>query len=186
MSNTSADVLFCITHRIQASNNRADKFHNAKIEYTEVKSELLECFYPFKDCVPHISVDAFSRFLLADLHPTVDKVIYTDVDIVFNIDIKELFDNRFKSKECYAYTHKYALFKYIPLMKVKRRMQYDVITDRYLLFYFILILKKVETPHTKTWFIFPGIPILERREMKQGSKSMFRKLLNLIRSNKNC
>lgn len=52
----------------------------------------------FNECraINHISKAAYIRLLIPDLKPDIDKAIYLDVDIVFNTDIAELFNQDLK------------------------------------------------------------------------------------------
>ena len=65
-----------------------EKFNNFSIEYLSID---LKKFTGFK-LLPHISLDAYSRFFIPILKPELDKVIYLDVDISVLGDIKELYN----------------------------------------------------------------------------------------------
>ncbi|MBQ7673462.1 MAG: glycosyltransferase family 8 protein [Alphaproteobacteria bacterium] len=94
MSNTKSRVHFFILHTNLSNNNIAKisaiskKYTNAQIEYISIDKEKLQ---EFSVDIRYISNDAFSRLLFPNLCSRVDKVIYTDVDVVFKGDIKELF-----------------------------------------------------------------------------------------------
>lgn len=83
--------------------------------------------------------------------------------------IKMRLDNDFISKERNVTTKQYKLFGIIPLMKVKRKFMYSQITERYFLFNFIPILKKVDDSNSVTWTSFFGVPILHL--MKEGKRN---------------
>ena len=80
--------------------------------------------------------------------------------------IKMRLNNDFMSKERDVTTKQYKLFGIIPLMKVKRKFMYSQITERYFLFNFIRILKKVDDPDSVTWTSFFGVPILRLTKSK--------------------
>mgnify|MGYP004533176811 CR=1 FL=1 len=65
-----------------------EKFNNFSIEYLSID---LSKFAGFK-LLPHISLDAYSRFFIPVLKPELDKVIYLDVDVSVLGDIKELYN----------------------------------------------------------------------------------------------
>ena len=94
MNNTKSNVRFFILHtnlsndNIIKINSISKKYTNAQIEYVSIDKEKLQ---KFSVDIQYISMDAFSRLLFPNLCSRVDKVIYTDVDVVFKGDIKELF-----------------------------------------------------------------------------------------------
>ena len=65
-----------------------EKFNNFSIEYLSID---LKKFTGFK-LLPHISLDAYSRFFIPILKPELDKVIYIDIDVSVLGDIKELYN----------------------------------------------------------------------------------------------
>lgn len=80
--------------------------------------------------------------------------------------IKMRLNNDFVSKERDVTTKQYKLFEIIPLMKVKRKFMYSQITERYFLFNFIPVLKKVDDADSVTWTSFFGAPILRLTKKK--------------------
>ena len=71
-----------------------EKFNNFSIEYLHID---LSKFSDFK-LLPHIPLDAYSRFFIPILKPELDKAIYLDVDISVLGDIKELYDVDLKDR----------------------------------------------------------------------------------------
>ena len=93
--NTKSRVHFFILHTNLSSNNISKisaiskKYTNAQIEYISIDNERLQ---KFNVDIPYISSDAFSRLLFPNLCSSINKVIYTDVDVVFMDDITKLFN----------------------------------------------------------------------------------------------
>lgn len=52
--------------------------------------DVSKTFPGFKETA-HISLAMYARLLIPDLIPQIDKVIYTDVDVIFDGDIKQIF-----------------------------------------------------------------------------------------------
>ncbi len=61
---------------------------NFSIEFIKVDMSLFENF----PTVAHFTASMYSRFLIPDLKPEINKAIYMDVDVIVNGDIKELFN----------------------------------------------------------------------------------------------
>lgn len=61
---------------------------NFSMEFIKVEMSLFENF----PTVAHFSANMYSRFLIPDLKPEINKAIYMDVDVIVNGDIKELFN----------------------------------------------------------------------------------------------
>ena len=68
-----------------------DVFNNASIDIVELKNEA-DRFSKMRISVPHISIETYYRYILADLFPGVDKVIYLDADILVSGKIDKLYD----------------------------------------------------------------------------------------------
>lgn len=64
------------------------EFSHYSITYFDMKKYGLERFPNVK----HYSLNAFSRYFIPELAPHLDKVIYTDIDIIVKGDIKELYE----------------------------------------------------------------------------------------------
>jgi UDP-glucose:(glucosyl)LPS alpha-1,3-glucosyltransferase/UDP-D-galactose:(glucosyl)LPS alpha-1,3-D-galactosyltransferase/UDP-glucose:(galactosyl)LPS alpha-1,2-glucosyltransferase len=64
-------------------------FSNFSIKFVDV-----DCNKLFKNWpeLKHISKDTYSRFLIPQILPTAEKVIYSDIDVAFVGDIRKLFD----------------------------------------------------------------------------------------------
>ncbi len=94
MSNTKAKVHFFVLHAnlnkmtVDRINSLLEKYSNAVIEYISINKEDLEEFYVG---IRYISDDAFSRLLFPDMRKDIERVIYTDVDVVFKNDVAKLF-----------------------------------------------------------------------------------------------
>ena len=78
--------------------------------------------------------------------------------------IKMRLNNDFVSKERDITTKTYKLFGVIPLIKIRRKFMYSQITERYFLFNFIPILKKVDSTNTIKWTSFFKFPVLHLRK----------------------
>lgn len=61
---------------------------NFSMEFIKVEMSLFENF----PTVAHFTASMYSRFLIPDLKPEINKAIYMDVDVIVNGDIKELFN----------------------------------------------------------------------------------------------
>lgn len=77
--------------------------------------------------------------------------------------IKMRLNNDFISKERDITTKTYKLFGIIPLLRIRRKFMYSQITERYFLFNFIPILKKVDSTNMIKWTSFFDFPILHLR-----------------------
>lgn len=95
MSNTKSDVHFFVLHTGLSNNSIVDidslleKFVNAKIEYISVDKKDLQGFFVG---IHYISDEAFSRLFFPTMCKDIERVIYTDIDVVFKGDIAELFN----------------------------------------------------------------------------------------------
>lgn len=94
LKKTRATIHFFVLHngmsishmrRIRKSNSM---FRNFILEFVDVRPCLLERF----PNVDYYGVVAFARYFIPDLFPRLQKVIYTDVDVIFNGDIREYYD----------------------------------------------------------------------------------------------
>jgi len=64
-------------------------FSNFSIEFIEIDTQAIFKDFPTRE---HFSIDMFTRFLIPELKPDLKKVIYSDVDVIFNDDIKKLYN----------------------------------------------------------------------------------------------
>ena len=64
-----------------------DIFNNFSIEFIKID---LDLFKDFCTCL-HFSLDIYSRYLIAQLKPDIDRIIYLDCDIIVLDDINKLF-----------------------------------------------------------------------------------------------
>lgn len=93
MENTKENVhLYVLSDGIQQENqlvlkNALKRYSTLEIEFYDVNTEVFT----------HLTQGWFSnyttymRYLIADMFPNIDKAIYTDVDIIFNTDIGDIF-----------------------------------------------------------------------------------------------
>lgn len=95
MDNTKAFINFYILDggiKIENVNRIRDLrklFSNFTIEFIEINTR--EKFKNFPTRL-HFSIDMYTRFLIPELKPELKKVIYSDVDVIFNDDIQKLAD----------------------------------------------------------------------------------------------
>lgn len=68
--------------------NIKQKFSNLSIEFIKIDTEKEFKNFPTRI---HFSIDMYTRYLIPKLKPKLDKVIYSDVDVIFNGDIAELY-----------------------------------------------------------------------------------------------
>lgn len=67
------------------------EFPSFSIEFIEIDVKKEFKNFPVR---VHFSIDMYTRFLIPKLKPELKKVIYSDVDVIFNGDIKELLNER--------------------------------------------------------------------------------------------
>lgn len=102
MDNTISNAKFYIIHSdckrksIEKINQLCQKYPYMSVKW--VKVNLSQQLSEFQSTVNYISNDSFSRFLFPKLVKNVDRVIYTDVDVIFRGDIQELFDENLEGK----------------------------------------------------------------------------------------
>lgn len=65
------------------------KFSNFSIEFIKIDTEKEFKNFPTRI---HFTIDMYTRYLIPQLKPELDKVIYSDVDVIFNGDIAELYN----------------------------------------------------------------------------------------------
>ena len=81
-----------LTLRNQESIRNILKYYsNAKIEVIELKDHTKR-FKHFELNIDYISIETYYRYLLAELLPDVDKVIYLDADLFITDDVSALYD----------------------------------------------------------------------------------------------
>ena len=64
-------------------------FNNFSVEFLEIDFD--KYFKDFKE-TPNITKSMYSRFLIPYLKPSINKAIYSDVDVVFLDDVKKMYD----------------------------------------------------------------------------------------------
>jgi len=107
MSNTKSDVHFFVLYselsqknidRINSvlkktsgeeASNVSGKASNASVDYISINDKHLQ---NFNSNIPYITSDTFSKILFPNVKNDIEKVIYTDIDVVFKGDIAELFN----------------------------------------------------------------------------------------------
>lgn len=97
LCNASPDYRYDITvlHRdISGDNQRIvrkflSRFENAEISFCDVSQTIDK--YNLTTNNPHISVETYYRFLIQDLFPHYDKVLYLDSDLIVKGDVSDLF-----------------------------------------------------------------------------------------------
>lgn len=72
------------------------RFPNMSLRFTNVERELAG--YDLSTNNAHISIETYYRFLIQELLPFYDKVLYLDSDIVINGDIAELYRTNLQGK----------------------------------------------------------------------------------------
>lgn len=72
----------------------AEKYNNCSLEFIKIdlEKEFSSITFNNENC-PHITISAYSRFLIPDLKPDLKKIIYLDIDIIANGDIKNLYEH---------------------------------------------------------------------------------------------
>lgn len=97
MDNTSSYVNFYIldggisSENIEKIKKVKEKFLNFSIEFIEIDTKKEFKNFPTR---LHFSIDMYTRFLIPELRPDLKKVIYSDVDVIFNDDVQKLLDER--------------------------------------------------------------------------------------------
>lgn len=95
MDNTKAFINFYILdggitiENVKRIRDLKNLFPNFTIEFIEINTR--EKFKNFPTRL-HFSIDMYTRFLIPELKPELKKVIYSDVDVIFNDDIQKLAD----------------------------------------------------------------------------------------------
>lgn len=72
-----------------------ETFSNFSIEFIEIDTG--KYFKDFPTRV-HFTTSMYTRFLIPELKPKIKKAIYSDVDVIFNGDIRELFEENLEGK----------------------------------------------------------------------------------------
>jgi lipopolysaccharide biosynthesis glycosyltransferase len=95
MEHTSSFVSFYILDGGISSKNAQkikqlrDIYSNIAIEFIEIDTQTIFKDFPTRE---HFSIDMYTRFLIPELKSDLKKVVYSDVDVIFNDDIKKLYD----------------------------------------------------------------------------------------------
>lgn len=80
----------CSQHEINTTLKLKKQFPNLDIDFIQI--DIAKELGHFNNDIFYISRDSFTRFLFPQLKPEVKKVIYSDADVVFMQDIKELYE----------------------------------------------------------------------------------------------
>ena len=75
----------------QKIQNLKKKFINFSIEFIKIDSDSQLKTIDYKNKCEHVSISTYNRFLIPELKPTLNKILYLDVDIIALGDIRELF-----------------------------------------------------------------------------------------------
>lgn len=90
--NTEIDFYLFSSDLTEKDIAKLDKLH---IQYKEFNLHLInvdkELFKDLKLNIPYISVETYYRYLIADLLPNVDKILYLDGDLIVNKDISSFY-----------------------------------------------------------------------------------------------
>ena len=65
-------------------------FDNLSVSFIIIDTE--RYFKNFQVKIKHITISTYYRFLIGDLFPDIDKILYLDADIIANKDVKQLYD----------------------------------------------------------------------------------------------
>lgn len=95
MENTNSQVNVYVLETDICDKSK-EKINSLKVKYPLCNIEFIKVdtdkwLKSFAPNVDYISLDSFSRFVFPYLKPKVEKIIYTDVDVVFDKDIKDLY-----------------------------------------------------------------------------------------------
>jgi len=69
-----------------------DVFKNFSIEFIKIDLEKEFSRIKCSDYLKYISLATYNRFLIPDLKPEIDRALYSDVDVIFTGDIKEMYE----------------------------------------------------------------------------------------------
>lgn len=97
---------------------------NFSIEFIEIDTS--QYFKDFPTRV-HFTASMYTRFLIPDLKPKIKKAIYSDVDVIFNGDIGELFKEDLEGKAMGAvpFTYAYLLSDNEQISEYKKRLGFS-------------------------------------------------------------
>ena len=96
--NTNRQVKFwCLESNINNFNKKLidsmhDNFKNFEIQYITIKRSLIDEFASKVSTSGHISPDTYSRLFIPSLFPTMEKMLYIDIDLIAMGDIGTLYD----------------------------------------------------------------------------------------------
>lgn len=80
-------------------NTLKKKYKNFEIFYIHIDKNR---FKNFKINIDYISIETYYRYILADVIPKEDKVLYLDVDLIVNNDLKDLWNININDYYCAA------------------------------------------------------------------------------------
>ncbi len=95
---------FVLTNDISDKNKKIidklkNKYKNYEVNYINVDKNI---FKNFNITIDYISIETYFRYILADLLPNMEKILYLDVDLVVNGDIKNLWNENIEEYYCAA------------------------------------------------------------------------------------
>ena len=72
--------------------NLKNRFNNFKIEFIKIDPEKDLENIEYKNACHHVSISTYNRFLIHEIKPELEKIIYLDVDIIALGDINTLYE----------------------------------------------------------------------------------------------
>lgn len=95
---------YVITNDISQENKNKlsslkEKYTNFDIKYINIDKSL---FKNFRLNMNHISIETYFRYLIADLFPDLNKILYLDVDLIVNGDLTNLWNTDIDDYYCAA------------------------------------------------------------------------------------
>lgn len=148
LENAGEDTFYSINilysaHRLNHENIKkiqslVEKYQNCKIQFIDVKDAFQDSFEN-----RNISIDTYFRLLIPTLFPQIKRMIYSDVDVVFNGDLSSFYNTNMEDKalgavvtlqkkrsikgyvECDAGTYFNAGFLLMDLEKIRLMKNYE-------------------------------------------------------------
>ena len=102
-NNSSCNVVVHILHSDLSKAAKArlqmfeSRYKNAKIQFHKIDDSRFE---KFGLTIEHITKETYFRYMIAEVLPNIDNVLYLDGDTIVNGDISELFDTDLTNYYC--------------------------------------------------------------------------------------
>lgn len=102
-NNSSRNVVVHILHSDLSEATKArlqifeSRYKNAKIQFHKIDDSRFE---KFGLTIEHITMETYFRYMIAEVLPNIDRVLYLDGDTIVNGDISELFDTDLTNYYC--------------------------------------------------------------------------------------